>query len=170
MKDYVIPVNPFETRKEAYSSISGIRDFETPSGRRLYRYFPAGEVSNRNNVFDEVLDKEWEIPALKLIKKQRFQWFRCISIPRIRASFIALPKFMQIYKLLLPSEMMKKRDKPIRIRIGKPVSPKIQEEYESVKELGDFLRKKVYMMKSYYERRKSLQSSLNCLICRLNFR
>ena len=52
--------------------------------------------------------------------------------------------------------MMKKRDKPIRIRIGKPVSPKIQEEYESVKELGDFLRKKVYMMKSYYERRKSI--------------
>ena len=44
----------------------------------------------------------------------------------------------------------------IRIRIGKPVSPKIQEEYESVKELGDFLRKKVYMMKSYYERRKSI--------------
>ena len=42
MKDYVIPVNPFETRKEAYSSISGMRDIETPSGRRLYRDFSCG--------------------------------------------------------------------------------------------------------------------------------
>lgn len=158
MKDYVIPVNPFETRKEAYSSISGMRDtLKHLQEGGCIGIFPAGEVSNRNNVFDEVLDKEWEIPALKLIKKAKVPVVPMYFHTKNSSKFYSIAKIHgDLQTLLLPSEMMKKRDKPIRIRIGKPVSPKIQEEYESVKELGDFLRKKVYMMKSYYERRKSI--------------
>lgn len=158
MKDYVIPVNPFETRKEAYSSISGMRDtLKHLQEGGCIGIFPAGEVSNRNNVFDEVLDKEWEIPALKLIKKAKVPVVPMYFHTKNSSKFYNIAKIhADLQTLLLPSEMMKKRDKPIRIRIGKPVSPKIQEEYESVKELGDFLRKKVYMMKSYYERRKSI--------------
>ena len=158
MKDYVIPVNPFETRKEAYSSISGMREtLKHLQEGGCIGIFPAGEVSNRNNVFDEVLDKEWEIPALKLIKKAKVPVVPMYFHTKNSSKFYSIAKIhADLQTLLLPSEMMKKRDKPIRIRIGKPVSPKIQEEYESVKELGDFLRKKVYMMKSYYERRKSI--------------
>lgn len=158
MKDYVIPVNPFETRKEAYSSISGMREtLKHLQEGGCIGIFPAGEVSNRNNVFDEVLDKEWEIPALKLIKKAKVPVVPMYFHTKNSSMFYNIAKIhADLQTLLLPSEMMKKRDKPIRIRIGKPVSPKIQEEYESVKELGDFLRKKVYMMKSYYERRKSI--------------
>ncbi len=158
MKDYVIPVNPFETRKEAYSSISGMREtLKHLQEGGCIGIFPAGEVSNRNNVFDEVLDKEWEIPALKLIKKAKVPVVPMYFHTKNSNKFYSIAKIhADLQTLLLPSEMMKKRDKPIRIRIGKPVSPKIQEEYESVKELGDFLRKKVYMMKSYYERRKSI--------------
>jgi putative hemolysin len=40
--------------------------------------------------------------------------------------------------MMLPAEMMKKRDKPIRIRIGKPISVKQMEE-ETIEELGDYL-------------------------------
>ena len=158
MKDYVIPVNPFETRKEAYSSISGMREtLKHLQEGGCIGIFPAGEVSNRNNVFDEVLDKEWEIPALKLIKKAKVPVVPMYFHAKNSSKFYSIANIhADLQTLLLPSEMMKKRDKPIRIRIGKPVSPKIQEEYESVKELGDFLRKKVYMMKSYYERRKSI--------------
>ena len=158
MKDYVIPVNPFETRKEAYSSISGMREtLKHLQEGGCIGIFPAGEVSNRNNVFDEVLDKEWEIPALKLIKKAKVPVVPMYFHTKNSSKFYSIAKIhADLQTLLLPSEMMKKRDKPIRIRIGKPVSPKIQEEHESVKELGDFLRKKVYMMKSYYERRKSI--------------
>lgn len=158
MKDYVIPVNPFETRKEAYSSISGMREtLKHLQEGGCIGIFPAGEVSNRNNVFDEVLDKEWEIPALKLIKKAKVPVVPMYFHTKNSSKFYNIAKIhADLQTLLLPSEMMKKRDKPIRIRIGKPVSPKIQEEHESVKELGDFLRKKVYMMKSYYERRKSI--------------
>jgi hypothetical protein len=64
MKDFVIPVNPFEERKEAYSSFRNARYIETSSRRRLYRDFSCGEVSNKNNETGEVLDKEWELTAL----------------------------------------------------------------------------------------------------------
>lgn len=37
---------------------------------------------------------------------------------------------------------------------------------ESIEELGDFLKRKVYMMKSYYEKRKSLAQSINLKISR----
>lgn len=158
MKDFVIPVNPFENRKDAYSSISGMRDtLKHLQDGGCIGIFPAGEVSNRNNVFDEVLDKEWETTALKLIKKAKVPVVPMYFHSKNSNKFYSIAKIhADLQTLLLPSEMMKKRDRPIRIRIGKPVTPKIQEEYESVKELGDFLRKKVYMMKSYYDRRKSI--------------
>ena len=62
--------------------------------------------------------------------------------------------------LLLPSEMVNKREKPIKIRIGRPVSPKVLSDYETTKELENFLRRKVYMMKSYFEDRKSVAEFL----------
>lgn len=158
MKDFVISVNPFETRKEAYSSMSGMR--ETLSHLQnggCVGIFPAGEVSNRNNVFDEILDKDWEIPALKLIKKAKVPVVPLYFHAKNSNLFYTIAKVHpDLQTLMLPSEMMKKREKPIRIRIGRPVSPKILDEYDSSKELGEFLRKKVYMMKSYYERRKSI--------------
>jgi hypothetical protein len=98
MKDYVIPVNPFEERKEAYSSIGGMREHvETSSGRWLYRHFSCGEVSNKNNEIGEVLDKEWEL-ALKLIKKLKFLWFLCIFMLKILI-FYNVERFIQICKL-----------------------------------------------------------------------
>src|SRR5690606_14983132 len=62
--------------------------------------------------------------------------------------------------LLLPSEMMLNREKPIRMRIGRPITVKTIAEQEDLDELGEFLKRKVYMMKSYYERRKSLPDIL----------
>lgn len=158
MKDFVIPVNPFEGRKEAYNSVIGMREtLKHLQNGGCIGVFPAGEVSNRNNPSNEVIDKDWEIPALKLIKKAKVPVVPMYFHAKNSTKFYSFAKMhADLQTLMLPSEMLKKRDKPIRIRIGRPVSPKIQEEYESVKELGDFLRKKVYMMKSYYERRKSI--------------
>ena len=158
MKDYVIPVNPFEERKEAYSSIGGMRDtLKHLQGGGCIGIFPAGEVSNKNNEIGEVLDKEWELAALKLIKKAKVPVVPMYFHAKNSRIFYNVAKIHpDLQTLMLPSEMLKKRDKPIRIRIGKPVSAKVIEDCDDAKELGEFLRKKVYMMRSYYERRKSI--------------
>lgn len=158
MKDYVIPVNPFEERKEAYSSLGGMREtLKHLKEGGCIGIFPAGEVSNKNNETGEILDKEWELAALKLIKKAKVPVVPLYFHAKNSRTFYNISKIHpDLQTLMLPSEMLKKRDESIRIRIGKPVSAKIIEDFDDARELGELLRKKVYMMKSYYERRKSI--------------
>lgn len=158
MKDFVIPVNPFEERKDAYSSIGGMRDtLKHLQAGGCIGIFPAGEVSNKNNDSGEVQDKEWELAALKLIKRAKVPVVPMYFHAKNSRTFYSIAKIHpDLQTLMLPAEMLKKRDKAIRIRIGKPVSAKIIEDCDDAKELGELLRKKVYMMKSYYERRKSI--------------
>ena len=162
MEPYVISVNPFEKRKEAYSSMSGMREaLKHLSEGGCLGIFPAGEVSNKNNEYNEILDKEWQEPALKLIKKAQVPVVPMYFHAKNSKMFYNVSKIHpDLQTLLLPSEMVNKREKPIKIRIGRPVIPKILNEYETPKELGEFLRKKVYMMKSYFEDRKSVAEFL----------
>lgn len=162
MEPFVISVNPFEDRREVYNSSGGMREaFRHLNQGGCLGIFPAGEVSNKNNEFGEIRDRPWGKTALKIIKKAK--------VPVVPMYFHATNSniFYNVAKLhphlqtlMLPTEMMRKRDKPIRIRIGKPITVKQMEEEESIEELGDYLYKKVYMLKSYYEKRKSITEKL----------
>ena len=72
MEPYIIPVNPFEGRKEAFGNTYGMRAAlaHLQNGGCL-GLFPAGQVSNKNNEFGEILDKDWENSAIKLIRKAK---------------------------------------------------------------------------------------------------
>lgn len=162
MAPYVVSVNPFENRKEAHSSMGGMREAlrHLEEGHCL-GMFPAGEVSNKNNEFNEILDKKWEETALKLIKKANVPVVPMYFHAKNSKLFYSVSKIHQdLQTLLLPAEMLNKRERPIKIRIGRPVTPKVQSEYENVEDLGKFLRKKVYMMKSYFEDRKTMAEFL----------
>lgn len=162
MQPYVISVNPFENRKELHNSSAGMREtLKHLANGGCVGIFPAGEVSNKNNPFSEILDKEWEKPAVKLIKMAKVPVVPMYFHAKNSKLFYQLAKIHpNLQTVLLPSEMMHNRDKPIRMRIGKPISLKAIEEQEDIEELGEFLKRKVYMMKSYYERRKSLPAIL----------
>jgi 1-acyl-sn-glycerol-3-phosphate acyltransferase len=162
MEPFVISVNPFENRKELHSSANGMRQTLTHlENGGCVGIFPAGEVSNRNNEFGEILDRTWEKTAVKLIKKAKVPVVPMYFHAKNSSLFYRMSKIHpQLQTLLLPAEMMNDRDKPIRIRIGKCISPKMIDEQESIEELGEFLKRKVYMMKSYYDKRKSLQDLL----------
>lgn len=163
MQPYVISVNPFENRKDLHASGGGMRE----TLRHLEQggcvgIFPAGEVSNKNNVFGEILDKDWEKPALKLIKMAKVPVIPMYFHAKNSRLFYQLSKLHpNLQTMMLPSEMMNDRDKPIRMRIGRSISVKTIEEQDNIDELGEFLRRKVYLMKSYYERRKKLPQILN---------
>lgn len=171
MKPYVISVNPFENRKELKSSSTGMRESlkHLESGGCI-GIFPAGEVSNRNNEFGEILDKKWEKPALKLIKMAKVPVVPMYFHAKNSRLFYQVAKLHpDLQTLLLPSEMMYKREKPIRIRLGKPVSVKVLEDHDTIEEMGEFLQKKILLLKSYYEKRKSLTDRLNIPNLKLNF-
>lgn len=163
MAPYVISVNPFENRKGAHNSMAGMREAlrHIDEGKCL-GIFPAGEISNKNNEFNEILDKPWEETALKLIKKANVPVVPMYFHAKNSELFYKASKIHpDLQTLMIPAEMLNKREKPIKIRIGKPISQKIQKEHESLEDLGKFLRKKVYMMKSYFNDQKSKEESFN---------
>ncbi|MDO4763415.1 MAG: lysophospholipid acyltransferase family protein [Flavobacteriaceae bacterium] len=162
MAPYVISVNPFENRKEAYNSTMGMREAlrHLEEGGCL-GIFPSGEVSNKNNEFNEIQDKEWEETVIKLIKKAKVPVVPMYFHAKNSKLFYNVSKLHpDLQTLMIPAEMLNKREKPIKIRIGKPITPKVQNDYETIKDLGRFLRKKVYMMKSYFENHKSVAEFL----------
>ena len=69
IKPYVMPVNPFENRKDIRSSVSGLKNSlrHLDEGKPL-GIFPAGEVSTYKDG-KLIVDKPWEESAIKLIKK-----------------------------------------------------------------------------------------------------
>ena len=162
MQPYVISVNPFEKRKDIYKSSTGMRGaLEHLEKGGCLGIFPAGEVSNTNNEYGEILDKKWEITALKLIKRAKVPVVPMYFHAKNSRLFYRISKIHpNLQTLLLPAEMMNKREKPIRIRIGKAASLKVLDEYENLDEFGHFLRNKVYRLKSYYDKRKSLPELL----------
>lgn len=162
MEPFVISVNPFENKKELHNSANGMREtLKHLENGGCLGIFPAGEVSNRNNEYGEILDRPWGKTALKIIKKAKVPVVPMYFHAKNSALFYRVSKIHpSLQTLLLPAEMMNEREKPIRIRIGKPIPVKSIEYQESIPELGEFLQRKVYLMKSYYEKRKSLQDLL----------
>lgn len=161
LESMVIAVNPFETRKDAFSSVMGMREAikHIREGYSL-GIFPAGEVSVKNEK-GETADREWQEPVMKLIKR--------LNVPVIPMYFHAKnsPLFYRLSKLspslqtaLLPSEMIRPRLKPIQIRIGKPILPKQQSEFQETKDFTEFLRKKTYSLSYYYNRSSRLMETL----------
>ena len=171
LEPYVIAVNPFESRKELYSSSSGMREtLQHLEKGGCLGIFPAGEVSNRNNPTGEVRDRKWAKSALKLIRKARVpvvpMYFHAKNSPFFYQAARLHP---DLQTLLLPAEMMRTRDQPIRIRIGRPVTLRQMDEEETIEELGEYLQDKIYILRAYYERRKTLMEKMNLPNLKLSF-
>ncbi len=171
MEPFVIPVNPFDgDRKKFKNSATGMRHaLEHLQEGGCLGIFPAGKVSNKNNDDGEIRDKEWEKPALKLIKMAKVPVVPMYFHASNSRMFYNIAKIHpDLQTMMLPAEMMRKRDKAIRLRIGKPVSVKTLEEQDSIEELGEHLQNKIYLLKSYYERRSTIPDLLKIPNLKLN--
>jgi putative hemolysin len=148
LKEMFFYVNPFDN-KEYYSSYSGVKDAlqHLEEGHPL-GIFPSGEVSTYQ--FDEgkVSDRPWTESSMKTIKKA--------GVPVIPIYFEARnTNFFYLLAMLhtglrtakLPSELLKQKNKSIRIRIGKQISVKEQAGYETTDHFTAFLRQRTYLLK-----------------------
>jgi putative hemolysin len=165
LKKYVMPVNPFEDKKDVQSSLIGVKSalLHLKNGNPL-GIFPAGEVST----FKEgqlVIDKPWEAGAVKLIKKA--------NVPVIPIYFHA--KNSKLFYLLssisgtlrtakLPSELLSQKDRIIKVRIGKPISVKEQENYDDINDFHNFIRRKTYMLSNSFEKQGNILKNYNLKI------
>ena len=150
---YIIPVNPFESRKDVKSSISGFKSAlqHLKNGHPL-SVFPAGEVSTFKD--DKlIVDKPWEEAALKLIRKAEVPVVPIYFHAKNSRLFYRLAKLNDVFRTAkIPSEVFTQKNRPIKVRIGQPISVATQKEQNSLEEFTDLLRRKTYMLSNAYEK------------------
>ena len=160
LKPYVMPVNPFETRKDAKSSIAGVKSalLHLREGKPL-GIFPAGEVSTHKDGKLNV-DKPWEEGAIKLIKKANVPVIPIYFHAKNSRLFYFLSKFSDTLRTAkLPSEIIQQRGRVIKVRIGKPISVKDQDTFKALPDFYKFIRRKTYMLANPFEKSNRLISS-----------
>ena len=153
LKPFIMPVNPFEDRKDAKSSITGFKNsiLHLRAGKPL-GVFPAGEVSTYRDG-KLVVDKPWEEAAMKLVKKAEVPVVPIYFHAKNSKLFYKLSKISDTFRTAkLPSEVLtQKRRVIIKLRIGKPISVKDQKEHEELNDFSEFIRKKTYMLSNTFE-------------------
>lgn len=155
LSPFIMPVNPFENHKDAKSSIGGFKAALThlQNGHPL-GIFPAGEVSTYKDG-KLIVDKPWEEAALKLIRKAEVPVVPIYFHARNSRLFYRLSKINAIFRTAkLPSEVASQRNRPIKVRIGQPISVQMQKEQEGLDEFAELLRKKTYILANAYQKER----------------
>jgi len=143
LADYMFPINPFGARKGSISGIklalAHLRDGH-PLG-----IFPAGEVSSYNKDYPGICDKEWPLSVLKMIKNARVPVVPVYFEGSNSKVFHMLGRIHPMLRTVkIPSELLNKAGRVIRVRIGNPISVEQQKAFPDLQEYGDYLRAMTY--------------------------
>jgi putative hemolysin len=150
LREYIFPVNPFESMKDKGQSFIGLKDglCHIENGNCLLM-FPAGEVSTTYPNSQGVSDRKWMKQAVKFIRKANtsvLPVFFSGSNSKLFHSIGLIHPLLRTAKL--PSEMLNKKNKTVKVSIGNPILDSEQLEYENIDLFGRFLRAKTYMLDS----------------------
>lgn len=122
--------------------------------------FPAGEVSQFDTMHI-LSDKQWNYLTLKFIKQQKVP-----VVPvhfqgnNSRLFYMMSTIHPSLTELKLPTEILYHRKKPVKIRIGTPVSVSDQDKFSDIYQYGRYLRAKTYLLSSKIEVKKFFNYSL----------
>ncbi len=162
VKQYIMPVNPFEDHKKAKSSVIGIKEtLRHLSDGNPLGIFPAGEVSTYKDG-ELIVDKAWEQGAIKVIRKAQVPVVPIYFHAKNSRLFYFLSKINPILRTAkLPSEVFSQKNRVIKVRIGKPISVVEQNEYKTIEEYSEFLRRKTYMLSNSFNEKSKMLSPQN---------
>jgi putative hemolysin len=156
LREIIIPVNTYETRSQAKSSLPGIRaSIEHLRKGHCIGIFPTAEDSKHWDAPKIILDREWKLAAIKLI--------RLANVPVIpvyfhgtksRISHIMSRMNPLLHGSELPAELVNKKKRTIKMRVGAPISLKELSEFKDIANLSRYLRARVYSLGSTIEKNK----------------
>lgn len=155
IKDCFMGVNPFEDKK-AVSSTAGLKEAlrHLAEGKPL-GLFPAGEVSTYQAESNNIEDKEWGTPALKLIKMANVPVIPIYFKGSNSMLFYLLSLIHPMLRTVkLPSELLNKKKRVVKLRIGNPIPVETQNSFTDLVQYGKFLRAKTYLLGSSLEVKK----------------
>ena len=162
LKPYIMPVNPFEDRKDVKSSIAGFKNsiLHLNEGHPL-GIFPAGEVSTYKDG-KLMIDRPWEEAAMKLVKKAEVPVVPIYFHAKNSKLFYRLSKISDTLRSAkLPSELLTQKHRVIKVRIGKPISVADQKEHEKLEDFCDFIRRKTYILSNTFESKPKILENIS---------
>jgi len=116
--------------------------------------FPAGVVSQFDHTH-VLSDKQWDYSTIKFIKNQKVPVVPVHFDGNNSKLFYLMSKLHQsLIDLKLPTEMLHYHKKPIKIRIGNPISVEYQDSFSDIYQYGRYLRAKTYLLSSKIDVRK----------------
>lgn len=151
VSDYFIDNVSFERR-----NAEDVNDEENEAEKHLKNggvlcIFPNGERSTYGTL-DKLTDQVWQFPIVKFIKKARVPvipvYFQGTNSRLFHLFAKIHPKLRQSR---LPSELLNKKHKTLKFRIGNPVKLAEQDKFSDVYQFGRFLRAKTYSMETRLE-------------------
>ena len=150
LREHFIFVDPFGSDSSARANLKGIRNCigHVKEGGAL-GIFPSGEVSHLNLMKGQITDPQWSPSVAGIIKRSEAQ-----VVPIFFDGFnSALFQFMglihpRLRTVMLPHELLNKKDSTIKIHIGNPVSQKKILSKGSNEQIMDYLRSKTYMLQN----------------------
>lgn len=156
MAPFFFSVNPFGEHHSDKSSYSGMKAAlqHLAAGHPL-GVFPAGEVSTYRKDLRSITDGPWLMQSIKLIQKA--------GVPVVPVYFDGTNSRMfhllgvihpALRTLRLPAELMNKKGKTLRVRIGKPIPVEDLITFDDPEQLGRYLRAKTYALGSRLDVRK----------------
>lgn len=161
ISQYFLDDNPFDRGRAGGSGFRGIKYAKTHlvnSGGLCI--FPSGEVSGYNT-HRNISDRLWQYSAIKFIKNAQVPVVPIHFQGHNSRLFYLMARIHPNLKTMkLPSEMLNKRNKLVKVRIGSPISVKEQDAFKDIYQFGRYLRAKTYSLHSKIEVRRFFNYSL----------
>lgn len=161
ISDFFLPVNPFESRKTISSDFGGIKSAmkHLDSGGGLC-LFPSGEVSGYQANY-KITDQQWQYSALKFIKHANVPVVPVYFSGHNSRLFYLIGRIKpNLQQVKLPSELLNKRRKPVKVRIGSAISVSEQDAFPEVYQFGRYLRARTYSLNSRIQVKRFFNYSL----------
>jgi len=156
LKNIILPVNTYESRADLKSSFSGVRlSLEHLKNGCCLGIFPTAEDSRHWEAPKLILDREWKTAAVKFIKKANAPVVP-VYFHGTKARILHLIRKINplLHSTELPAELVNKRKRIIKIRIGAPISIREQSEFKDIVGYGRYLRARVYSLGSTINEKK----------------
>ncbi len=146
--DMVIPVDPFAREDSQRRNFGGLRDCMrwVKNGGALI-VFPSGTVSHYQKRKHRVVDPEWSPSIGRIIQRTRAAVVPIYFEGHNNAAFqLAGMLHPRLRSLLIPRNLLNKKGKTIRFRIGSTVTARQLENFDDAAELTRYLRFRTYLL------------------------
>ncbi len=150
LRETYIYVDPFGAEGSSRKNIGPLREtLQWVRSGGVLGVFPAGEVSHLNLRHRCITDPPWSETVARIIRKTGAQvlpvFFNGKNSPTFQILGLLHPR---LRTLMLVREVFNKRHSTIEMRVGRPISGDKVAEFDSDRELLEYLRMRTYLLKN----------------------